>query len=604
MPPGKDMKIGEADDRFEPTPRRFVRTALARGNAVAWRSFDGKAWNSRSWTGYLEDVRKAARALVALGVVKGDVVCILGYNRPEWTTAALAAMMVGAAPTGIHFTCSPQEIAYILDHSRASILVAETADHLARIAPMRGELKHLRQIVTMRGAPAEPNAIGWQEFLDRGDDSLSADVELRLAMLTPGDMGTLIYTSGTTGPPKAVVLSHGAMAWTAWTSIHTMNISGEHRILSYLPLAHIAEAMFSIHNHALGGCELWFARSLEELGSHLRDCHPTVFFGVPRVWQKMHEAMTGRLAETTGVKARLGKWAFAVGHAHAQSLLAGRPLPPLLELQHRFADRLVLSKIRQALGLDKCAFAASGSAPITRNVLDFFASLGVVISEVYGQSEGCGPTTMNRRGAIKFGTVGKPLPDVELKIADDDEILVAGPNLFDGYLRDPAATDAAIEGGWMRTGDLGRLDADGFLTIIGRKKEILVTSGGKKIAVANLEQELMQIPLVEHGIVVGEGRNFVGALLTLAPDRLAAFAAANGISGDPRQHPAVLAAVQRGLDAMNVRHARAEQVRKFSVLPASLSIDRDELTPTLKVKRAVVAKNYADVIERLYGGRD
>jgi long-chain acyl-CoA synthetase len=594
------MKIGEADDRFEPTPRRFVRTALARGNAVAWRSFDGKAWSSRSWTDYLDDVRKAARALVALGVVKGEVVCILGYNRPEWTTAALAAMMVGATPTGIYFTSSAQEIAYILDHSRAAVLIAETADHLARIAPMRGGLKHLRHIVTMRGAPADPDAIGWQDFLGGGDDSLSAEVEVRLATVAPGDMGTLIYTSGTTGPPKAVMLSHGAMAWTAWTSIETMKISGEHRILSYLPLAHIAEAMFSIHNHALGGCELWFARSLEELGAHLRDCRPTVFFGVPRVWQKMHEAMAARLAQPTGVRARLAKWAFAVGHAHAQALLAGRSVPPLLELRHRVADWLVLSRIRQALGFDKCAFAASGSAPITRNVLDFFASLGIVICEVYGQSEGCGPTTMNRPGAIKFGTVGKPLPDVELRIADDDEILVRGPNLFDGYLHDSVATDATLQNGWMRTGDLGRLDADGFLTIVGRKKEILITSGGKKIAVANLEQDLMQIPLVEHAIVVGEGRNFVAALITLAPDGLAAFASANGISGDPTKDPAVLAELHRGIDAMNARFARAEQVRKFAVLPRSLCIDRGELTPTLKVKRAVVATNYADVIEGLY----
>jgi long-chain acyl-CoA synthetase len=604
MPQGNEMKIGEADDRFEPTPRRFVRTALARGNAVAWRSFDGKAWSSRSWTDYLGDVRTAARALVALGVVKGEVVCILGYNRPEWTTVALAAMMVGATPTGIYFTSSAEEVAYILDHSRAAVLIVETADHLARIGPVRGELKHLRHIVTMRGAAADPGAIGWQDFLDKGGDSFSADVELRLAALTPGDMGTLIYTSGTTGPPKAVMLSHGAMAWTASTSIETMNIGGEHRILSYLPLAHIAEAMFSIHNHALGGCELWFARSLEELGAHLRDCRPTVFFGVPRVWQKMHEAMTARLAQATGVKASLAKWAFAVGHAHAQTLLASRSLPPLLALQHRIADRLVLQKIRQVLGLDKCAFAASGSAPITRNVLDFFASLGIVICEVYGQSEGCGPTTMNRPGAIRLGTVGKPLPDVELKIADDAEILARGPNLFDGYLHDSVATDATLCDGWMRTGDLGRLDPDGFLTIIGRKKEILITSGGKKIAVANLEQELMQMPLVEHAIVVGEGRNFVGALVTLAPDRLAAFAAANGISGDPRKDTAVLAEVQRGLDAMNARYARAEQVRRFAVLPASLSIDGGELTPTLKVKRAVVAKKYADMIGRLYAARD
>ncbi|MDP3895562.1 MAG: long-chain fatty acid--CoA ligase [Mesorhizobium sp.] len=591
----------EQADRFTPTPRRFAQTAAERGSAVAYRTLQESGWRTTSWTEYGAEVARVARALVALGVKKGDVICILGFNRPEWTTMALGAMMVGAAPAGIYFTSSPEEIAYILDHSETPILLAEKQEHFDRVAKHAGKLKHLRHVVMMRGVDAaDPLQMGWNDFIARGEARFQPEVETRLAGLQRGDTGTLIYTSGTTGPPKAVVLSHGALAWTAWTLKQMFNIDGGHRLVSYLPLAHIAEAMNSIHSHAAGGFEVWFARSMDELGSHLKDARPTVFFGVPRVWQKIHDTLQQRLSAATGTKAKLARWSIDVGRAAATRKLAGEPVGLLLGLQHRLADRLVLAKIRDAIGLDKCPVPVSGAAPISTHVLEFFAALGIVVLEVYGQSEDCGPTTFNVAGATKLGTVGKPIPGLELKIAPDDEILVRSPSLFDGYAKDPAATAATLVDGWMKTGDLGRLDADGYLTIIGRKKDILITSGGKNITPANLEGDLMDIPLVEHAVVVGEGRNYLTALLTLGEDKLKDFAAVHGLSGDLRSDPRVLAEIQQGIDALNPRHARVEQIRRFAILPRSLTMADNELTPTLKVKRNIVVQNHAGVVERMY----
>jgi long-chain acyl-CoA synthetase len=307
-----------------------------------------------------------------------------------------------------------------------------------------------------------------------------------------------------------------------------------------------------------------------------------------------------RIGTTTGVKARLAAWALGIGRAFNRKTVRNEAAGPWLGLRYRLADRLVLRKIREAIGLDQCIGPISGAAPISADILDFFASLGIVIYEVYGQSEDCGPTTINLPGAVKLGTVGRPIPGMEVRIAGDGEILIRAPSLFDGYAKDRKATAATLADGWMLTGDLGRLDDDGYLTIIGRKKDIIITSGGKNIAPANLENDLMDIPLVEHAVVVGEGRNYLTALLTLAAGPLGAFAAKHGLTGDLAGNDAVRAEIQKGVDAVNARYARVEHIRKFAVLAHPLGMGEGELTATLKVKRnAVIARNAA-LVETLY----
>jgi long-chain acyl-CoA synthetase len=590
------------EEAFVPTPRRLLEAEATFGALPAYKVLDAGAWRSVDWAGYLEEIRRAARALVALGVKPGDTVCILGFNRPEWTTSAHAAMMIGAAPAGIYFTSSAEEIAYILNHSQAPVLVAENAEHFARVSRMRGELSHLSRVVMMRGAPADdPLQISWEDFEKLGEDKLQGEVDARLAAIGPADTGMRIYTSGTTGPPKAVVLSHGALSWTAWTLKQMFGSDEKDRIVSYLPLAHIAEASNSIINHAGAGYCIAFAQSLETLRDHLVDVRPTILFGVPRVWQKVHDALQGRLASATGTRAKLAKWAIATGREVSALQLDGRPLGGLLAFKHRIADRLVLSKIRSAIGLDQCRLPVSGAAPISREVLEFFAALGIVVHEVYGQSEDCGPTTFNTPGAIKLGTVGRPIPGMELRIAADDEILVRSPSLFDGYAGDEKATAATIVDGWMHTGDLGRIDNEGFVTIIGRKKDILITSGGKNITPSNIEIALAEIPLVEHAVVCGEGRHFLTALLTLDPAALEDFARRNAMSAEEaRGSDRLREAIQKGVDAVNERHARVEHIRKFALLPAGLSLEGGELTPTMKVRRALVLKKHAGLVEEMY----
>ena len=599
---GVDAVERIADDALVPTPRKLLETVSRQGEMVAYRVLGDGGWVDTDWNSYLAQIRQAAKALISLGVKPGETVCILGFNRPEWTIMAHAAMMAGAAPAGIYFTSSGEEIEYIVNHSETPVLLAESDEHFQRIEPRLDSMPKLAKVVMMRGADtSHASQLAWDEFNALGAATADEVLDARLEAIGPKDPAMRIYTSGTTGPPKAVVLSHGAISWTGWTLKSMFSTGPDDRVLSYLPLAHIAEASNSIHNHVGGGYQLAFARSMETLGDHLKDIRPTVFFGVPRVWQKIHDALTARLAAATGTKARLAKWALGVGHEHSQALLDGGSIPAMLAFRHRIADRLVLKKIREAIGLDQCRVPVSGAAPISRQVLDFFAALGIVIYEVYGQSEDCGPTTFNVPGAVKLGTVGRPLPGLELKIAPDDEILVRAPSLFDGYAKDEAATAATLQDGWMHTGDLGRVDNQGYVSIIGRKKDILITSGGKNITPANIEQALADLPMVEHAVVCGEGRHFLTALLTLNAEELSAFAKEKGI--DPasvRNSEALNATLSSAIDAMNTKFARVEQIRKFAIAPQPFSLEGGELTPTLKVKRAFVTRKYAELIDGLY----
>ncbi|MCA9636551.1 MAG: long-chain fatty acid--CoA ligase, partial [Myxococcales bacterium] len=585
-------------------PARLFEQARRQPSAPAYHVRGPGGWQATSYKDYADEVRQAAKALINLGFEAGQNVCILGFNRPEWVIFDVAAMAAGGAPAGIYTTCSPPEVQYIVHHAEAPIVLVENASQWEKIKAERERLPHLRHVVTMKGAASidDPMVMTWEQFMAAGEGVSDEIVNERLAALEPRGLATLIYTSGTTGPPKGVMLCHENLTWTTDCAAQLVQPTPSDCSLSYLPLSHIAEQMFTIHVPISAGMSVYFAESIERLPDNLKEVQPTVFFGVPRIWEKFHAGISGKLALATGVKKLLVTWAMGVGEAVNRGRMAGRGEPGgLLGLQYALAGKLIFSKLKPAVGLGRARVCVSGAAPISREVLEFFAKLDIVVLEVYGQSEDTGPTSFNRPERFRFGTVGPALPGVEVKIAADEEIVVRGPNVFLGYYKEPQATAETLIDGWLHSGDLGAFDEDGFLKITGRKKEIIVTAGGKNVAPKNIEAALKNHPLINEAVVIGDRRKYLTVLVTLDPDAGAAFAKEKGIAaGDLPEHADLRAEVQRAVDEANKELARVEQIKKFTVLPRNLTIEDGELTPTLKVKRKKVHEKWSHAIEAMY----
>lgn len=591
---------------FVPPPVTLQRTAARLGDRLAYFVRGPERWVGTSWRDYGQQVRQAARALISLGVQRGDAVAILSFNRPEWAVTAFAAMSIGAKPAGIYWTSSVDDIAYILNHSKAKVLMVENPERLTGVQSCLDRVPHLRQVVIFKTGQGNADfplpQLPWPGFLASSQSVPDEVLDSRMAELKPDDIGTLIYTSGTTGPSKAVALSQGNLWWMATTMVSICEADENERLISYLPMAHAAEQMGSMHNQAHAGFQLYYASSMESLGDHLKEVKPTVFFGVPRVWEKMQAAIETKLAGATGFKARMARWALRVGRAWHERDLAGQPVGPWLSMQKTLAKRLIYSKVHEALGFQHARILSSGAAPIAPESLRFFTGLDLVVRELYGQSEVSGPSTMNLDGATRLGSVGKVIPGMEMRTADDGELLVRGPNVFKGYMGQPEATAETMQGDWLLTGDLGRMDVDGYVYITGRKKDLIITSGGKNISPGNIEASLMDTHLIEHAVVCGDGHNYLTALVTLDAAALAAFVKSAGIKNGANQftHPRVLQEVQAEIDRVNDKLTRVCQIRKFTVLPATLTVEAGELTPTLKVKRKVVMERQRALIDAMY----
>lgn len=577
--------------------KRLLKNVAERPHAPAYYVREGGVWKATSWASYGREVSRAARALISLGFEPGQTVTILGFNRPEWVIMDIACMAAGGAPAGIYTTCSPEEVAYIVKHSASPVILVENEDQHAKIKAERENLPDLKHVVVMKGSKADDGAMTWDDFLALGDEVPESDYEARIDALEPDGLATLIYTSGTTGPPKGVMLSHRNLSWTASAAKDLVSMQATDVSLSYLPLSHIAEQMFTIHGPITSGSSVYFAESIDAVPENLKEVQPTVFFGVPRIWEKFHAGIAAKLKQATGVKASLVKWAMGVGERAARDRMAGRKPGGM---SYFLANKLIYSKLKPAVGLGRARVCVSGAAPIAREVLEFFAQLDIIILEVYGQSEDTGPTSFNQPHAFKFGTVGPPIPGVEVSIAEDDEILVKGPNVFMGYYKDEDATNETLSGEWLHSGDLGAFDGK-FLKIIGRKKEIIITAGGKNVTPKNIESALKNHEMVNEAVVIGDRRKFLSALVTIDPDAAEAWAKANGGSAATIHEDAKLAAdIQKHVDEMNAKFARVEQIKKFTILPRNFTVEDGELTPTLKVKRRIVNDHFADEIEAMY----
>jgi long-chain acyl-CoA synthetase len=570
---------------------QFRRQVAGRPDSPAMYMRAGGRWAPITWRLFGDAVRRLAAWMLEEEVAEHTHVAIWSGNRPEWHIADVAVLSSRCRPVPVYLTVSAEQAAYVLGHSESQIAVVEGPELLGRVLSVRDRLPALRRIVVIDGPDAVSEdgfVISWEEALRRGQAALagrSIEIERRAAAVVSEDVATLIYTSGTTGPPKAVMITHGNVIAAVIAVMSLEPAYADDRILSYLPLAHIAERLASEFRQYVIGNPTWFT-SIDALATDIREIRPNVFFGVPRVWEKIAARIRAEVEALPGRRRRIGLWAFAVGERVGDLRQAGKPVPPLLAARHRVAERLVLSRVRAALGLDDAHALASGAAPISLEVLRFFNGLGLEIDEVYGLSETTGATTFNRPGHARFGTVGPPLPGVEVRIAADGEILVRGATVFAGYHKDPEATAAILRDGWLHTGDVGELDADGYLRITDRKKDLIITAGGKNISPSNIETALTRHPLIANAVVIGDRRPYLTALITIDPTEVTA-------------HPDVRAEVERHVEAVNATLANVERVRRWTILDHDFTVG-DELTPTMKVKRKVVGEKYAAEIEANY----
>lgn len=590
---------------MQPTHKTLMQaldeTVARHGELDALRVKKDGRWVVTSWRAYRDECRKVAKALMAAGLERGEGVAIIGYNCPEWVFADLGAVMAGAMPAGIYTTSSPGQCQYITHHCDARVAFVEDPEQARKFIEVRGDLPKLRYLVQMLGAPAHESVTSWKDFLAMGEKIGDATLDARIAEQKPEDVATLIYTSGTTAEPKGVMLTHANLTWTAQAAIDTLSFGPGDQGVSYLPLSHVAEQLLTIHAPLVAGMTVSFAESMEKLGDALKEVRPTYFVGVPRVWEKIQAKMQAAGASAPPLRKKVAAWARKVGLAggYAEQRGAGKGL------QYAIADKLVYSKVKQALGFDRCRVAVTSAAPISKDTLEFFLSLGVRILEVYGMSECTGPTTFSLPDKYKTTYAGFAMPGTELKIADDGEVCFRGPHVFKGYLKNEAATKEAIDADkWLHSGDIGTLDKDGFLKITDRKKELLITAGGENVAPQLVEGVLKSIPVVAQAVVLGDRQRYLAALVTLDPEKVEVEAKAAGSPAKTTAEAAKCekfkAHLEKQIEAVNTELARVQQVRKFAILPNELTIDGGELTPTMKLKRRVIADKYKAEIAQLF----
>ncbi len=577
--------------------------------AIHERSEDG-TWRTYSWAEYWQVVRDTAKGLIALGHQVGDCVALVGGSRCGWVISQFGIMAARGVPAPIYPNSTADQAAYIVQHSRCKIAIADTDEQLAKyLKGIERELMSVKQLIVM-DEPDTPNDVvmSLAALQKLGRQQSDDDLDQRLEDLTINETALLIYTSGTTGTPKAVQLSNHNMVSISdalLACFPRLRSQVPFRIVSYLPLCHVAEQIATNFAQLDTGGQVFFCADMTQVKDHLTEVRPTVFLGVPRVWEKFQAVLSGRFAEAKPPKSWLARWARQTElRCFEEEVRTGKPCMPW---SRKLAHKLVISTVKGALGLDQLALAVTGAAPISRGTLDFFASLGIVIHEVYGQSETSGILTSARHGRPRFGSVGKALDGVQLKIAEDGEILAKGPVCTNGYRHMPEQTAELFDSdGWLRTGDLGTLDDQGYLRITGRKKDIIVTAGGKNVAPAEMEAYINQIPGVGQVVVVGDRKPYLTALITLDPEALDMICEAAGIAPGPLEQVAKSAKLKSYLldrvkQDCNARVARYQTIKKIKVLPVEFSVQGGELTPTMKAKRNVVLDKYEQEIDELYG---
>jgi long-chain acyl-CoA synthetase len=554
-------------------------------------------WVDVSYPEVGEIVKEVSLGLQALGVKRGDKVAILSNTRPEWTYSDFAILGAGGTVVPIYQTNSPEECQYVLEHSESSAVIVEDQSQLDKIRKVRGELPKLEHVIAMEPLDGD-DLMSLAELRERGRELPDEDYRRRIESVEPSDVATYIYTSGTTGPPKGCVIDH--RNWRDMLDmVETQNVLVEDEVAYlFLPLAHAFARLIQLGSLDVGATIVYWERDPQKIIPNLMEVKPTYFPSVPRMFEKIYSLAISSAPD----KAQLEQ-AVQLGLKVREMQRRGEEVPPDLQKAFDAADAALFQNVRNIFG-GRIKQAVTGAAPIAQEILEFFYACGVIVLEGWGMTETSTAATCNTQDEFRFGSVGKPFPGVEVKIADDGEILARGPNIFRGYYKNPDATGETIVDGWLHTGDIGRIDEDGFLYITGRKKDIIITAGGKNITPANLENGLKQNQYISQAVVHGDRRPFLTALITLDPEEIVPWAQKQGIEDTDMaslaRNEKVIALVQEAVDAVNDKVARVEEVKKFTILPHDLTQETGELTPTLKVKRNVVNEKYAGELDAMY----
>ncbi len=596
---------------FRTLPEMLFDQARRRGDAVALRHKALGIWHRVTWSQYAENVRKVAASLLAFGLRHQENVAVLGENRPEWLYTSLGIMAAGGATCGIYPTSSPEQILYLLEHSEARVIFVENEEQLEKVLPILARTRVERMVVwDPKGLWGfhDARVVLHEDFEKEGDALRRAEpgrLEARLGQVSPGDTAMIIYTSGTTGNPKGAMLSHGSSLFMSEALVEAYGAREGDDLVSYLPLAHIYENLGSVLLHLRVGYVVNFVESLDTLFQNLREVSPTNFASVPRIWEKLSSTIELRMADSTWLKRTLYRLAVAVGRRWVAARDAGQ-VPASLRVARFVTSWLVFEPLKRRIGFDRARLAFSGAAPASPELFGYFQALGIPLVEGYGMTESTGVIAVNRPDRPLVGTVGEPIPGIEVVLAEDGEILTRGPHVFKGYFKDPEQTAAAIDAeGWLHTGDVGRW-VDGRLQIVDRKKDLIITAGGKNIAPAYLENKLKFSPYIQDAVVIGDRRKFVVALVLIDEDNVTKYAQDHRLPfatfAELTQAPEVQKLIAQEVDQVNRTLSQVEAIKKFALLPRRFYEEEGDVTPTKKVKRRNLEERYGELIESLYRG--
>jgi len=589
----------------------FQKNVKEQPNRVAIRHKEYGIWHDVTWGQYGEKVRQVAMGLISLGLRKGECVSVISENRPEWVYADFGIMSAGGVTAGIYTTNAAEECGYVVQNSDSRFYIAENEEQFDKALKFRKDTPTLEKIIVieMEGLKRykDPMLMSFDDLLRLGKEFDAKNpglFEQRMSEVKLDDLAVLIYTSGTTGPPKGAMLTHGNILLMSEAMTAANPVLEGDETLSFLPLCHIFEQLFTVMSNTRYGTTVNFIESPDTVMDNMKEVSPTVTYAVPRIWEKYASAIMIRMSDATWFKRMVFKACMGIGMKYADLKLNFKPIPPYLRLAYLAAYIAVFRKLKERLGFDRVRIAFSGAAPISPNVLKFFNALGLLLIEGYGQTEGTGVTTTSHKGQLKLGTVGKALPGTEVKIAPDGEILVKGPGVFKGYYKNPQATAETLKDGWLYSGDVGELDEDGFLKITDRKKDLIITAGGKNIAPQNIENQLKFSPYINDAVVIGDRRKYLVVLVAIDEENVIKYAQDNkiqfGTYASLTQAPEIKQLIQKEVDKVNKAMARVEQIKKFAILPKKLYEETGEVTPTMKVKRKYVNEAFKDTIESMY----
>ncbi len=605
------MAIKTTDTIFETIPQVFNEVVEQNRSRVALRTKELGLWHDITWNEYHDKAKKVGCALVSMGFKKGDAAGIIGDNAVEWVMADMGIQCVGGISVGIYATNAWQQVEYVVDHCDAKFLFMENEEQLDKWLMFRDKTPLLKKIIVWdtKGLSDfnDPMVMTFDQLIKEGTKKDKEQPELFLEMqseVTPDDTAMIIYTSGTTGPPKGAMLSHKNVTWMPNAVRGSIDIRKEDNVLSFLPLCHILERLFTVLIPLKFAYIVNFVEKPDTVMQNMVEVSPTIGYAVPRIWEKYYSNIMIKMADATWFKRLVFNTALKIGEKRADCLMNFKS-PGLFQRGLYFlAWFTVFRKLKERLGFEKMRVAISGAAPISEDVLRFFQSIGVNLIEGYGQTEGTAVTTLSPEKKTKFGSVGTALKGLDIKIAEDGEILVKSPSVFKGYYKSDKATKETIVDGWLLTGDVGEIDEDGFLTITDRKKDIIVTAGGKNITPQYIENKLKASIYINDSVVIGDKRKFLSALIMIDEDNVVKFAQDNKIQfstyKDLTQDEQINALIDKEVKTVNETLARVENIRKFTILPKRLYEEDGEVTPTMKIKRKVVNEAFSDIIEAMY----